>query len=319
MNHANTNRKRLLATVAPAAVLLGLWAGWGSVSRWIEQRASELAPPTPTLGSDIALQNRLIGALRSAAGDRGKAGDWTGAIRLVDQVCTPRQCPPALRELRAEAYLRTGDKPRAQSDFKELLGGRIPPDPNRMSRMPGMALIDTGAADPIAKGLFLALVGDTVGYAAHRTDVSRRTVGNTLSALDANNTAWACAYLPGDPADFKIALGLARSAVDRAEPDSKPTYLNTLGVLQVRAGRHADALRSLNEAEKLESEPANWPFLALAHDALGHPDDARRWADKLDRHLRVTFGRDTSNRRELLLFHGEIQRLLAGGAGKKNP
>ncbi len=310
MSQPMQNRTRLLATLLPAVLLLGVWAGWGALNRWVESKAEELRPGRPAEASDFALQNRLIGALRSVAADRAKSGDWAGAIALVDQVCTPRQCPGLLREMRAEAYLRAGERDKAAADFKELLGGRVPPDANQFSRMPGMAMVDTGAADPIAKGQYFALVGDWAGYAEHRRKIVKRAVGAELSALDANNTAWACAYAPGEPAEFNVPLGLAKSAVQRADPESKPTYLNTLGVLEVRAGRYADALRSLAEAERLQSDPANWPFLALAHQGLGKRAEARRWAEKLDKALVRTFGQATTNRRELLLFHREIQTLL---------
>ena len=305
-----TNHRRLAGAILPPVLLLGGWAIYGALNQWVESRVAELQGVRPTVGTDIALQNRLIGAVRTAMAQQGRAGNWDKALDIADSACTPRQCPTPIREMRAEAHLRRGDFPKASAEFKELLGGRVPPDANRMSRMPGMAMVDTGAADPIAKAIYLALVGDISGYASHRREISRRALGTQLSALDANNTAWACVYLPGDPADFQVALGLAQSAVDRAEPDSKATYLNTLGVVQYRAGKAKEALASLLEAERLETEPANWPFLALACEALGKPDDARRWAGKLDKALLDSYGSDTSNRREFLLFHRELGGIL---------
>ena len=64
------------------------------------------------------------------------------------------------------------------------------------------------------------------------------------------------------------------------EPD-KGALLNTLGVAQYRAGHYREAVATLTQSARLNSEgvcglqPADLAFLALAHHRLGEPDQAR--------------------------------------------
>ena len=60
--------------------------------------------------------------------------------------------------------------------------------------------------------------------------------------------------------------------------------MSTLGAALYRAGRCDDAIRRLEEGNRLRGEeglPSAWPFLAMAHHGLGHHDEARRWLDRL--------------------------------------
>ena len=60
--------------------------------------------------------------------------------------------------------------------------------------------------------------------------------------------------------------------------------LRTLGAALYRAGRFAEAIRSLEESHQNRSDdgdPRGFAFLAMAHHRLGHRDEAQRWLDKL--------------------------------------
>ena len=84
-----------------------------------------------------------------------------------------------------------------------------------------------------------------------------------------------------DAAAYRRALRLAENAC-RLDPDNG-YYLNTLGAALYRAGRFAEAVRRLEEAVQKRngvSIEADWVFLAMAHQRLGHHDEARRWLDR---------------------------------------
>jgi tetratricopeptide (TPR) repeat protein len=80
---------------------------------------------------------------------------------------------------------------------------------------------------------------------------------------------------------------LAEQAVE-ADPKSD-SYLKTLGGALYRAGRFEEAVQRLAEADKLteapdaasKSSPAyTWYFLAMAHQANGQSDEAKKWLGK---------------------------------------
>jgi hypothetical protein len=63
--------------------------------------------------------------------------------------------------------------------------------------------------------------------------------------------------------------------------------VTTLGAALYRAGRPDAAIRRLEEAARARggvSMADDWVFLAMAHHRLGHPDEARRWLDRLREH-----------------------------------
>jgi tetratricopeptide (TPR) repeat protein len=60
---------------------------------------------------------------------------------------------------------------------------------------------------------------------------------------------------------------------------------HVLGLALYRAGRFAEADAQLRRSPG--SDPTrdvlDWPVLAMAHQRLGQPDEARRWLDRADR------------------------------------
>ena len=101
----------------------------------------------------------------------------------------------------------------------------------------------------------------------------------------AKNVAWYATLAPGLDAHGDTSLRLAGVAVNgTADARLKGNHLNTLGAALYRAGRFEDAIRRLDEGIRLKggtSEPLDWPFLAMAHDRLGHRREALRWLDRL--------------------------------------
>jgi hypothetical protein len=104
----------------------------------------------------------------------------------------------------------------------------------------------------------------------------------TEVVLECNQASWVLVRDPGRPAAiYERGLRLAKGAC-RLEPDNGK-YLNTLGVAEYRAGLVAEALATLIRSNALnqEKQPSDLAFLAIAHQHLGHPAEAREMLDRL--------------------------------------
>jgi Tfp pilus assembly protein PilF len=102
------------------------------------------------------------------------------------------------------------------------------------------------------------------------------------SARNFNNAGWALVRDHGRPdVIYQRGLRLAMAAC-RLESDNG-LYLDTLGVAQYRAGLVAEALATLTRSNTTnkEKEPADLAFLAMAHQRLGHPAEARAMLHRL--------------------------------------
>lgn len=111
--------------------------------------------------------------------------------------------------------------------------------------------------------------------------------GETNHPLVANFVAWTACLAAGDVADFDDLVALANRAVEM-EPDSDQ-FLNTLGAVLYRAGRHQEALQKLQELaqrledpdRKAESSPAyTWYFLAMTYQTTGSTEAAEQYLKK---------------------------------------
>ncbi len=101
-------------------------------------------------------------------------------------------------------------------------------------------------------------------------------------ALECNNVGFALVRDPGRPeATYRRGLRLAEAACRLAPGNG--SFFNTLGVAQYRNGLAAPALATLTRSNALNGgkEPADLAFLALAHQSLGQPAEARVILDRL--------------------------------------
>ena len=166
-----------------------------------------------------------------------------------------------------------------------------------------------------------------------------RRFAQTNDADACHWVAWTCALAPEAVSDFAGALALANKMV-KSNPKSS-CYLNTFGAILYRAGQLEEAIQRLTEANQLlkdgdpnpsvRSSPAyTWFFLAMAHHASGHHDEAKKWLDKAgswtDRVLREhedgTGAKLPWNRRlTLKLLREEAQELLkpSGASQQSKP
>jgi tetratricopeptide (TPR) repeat protein len=125
--------------------------------------------------------------------------------------------------------------------------------------------------------------------------------------------------------DLHQPVQIAERAVGVDPKNISHTF--ALGATLYRAGRFAEAIKRLNEAnaavERGEGgnpgiSPAyTWFFLAMANYRLGQAEEARQWLDKAVKQMEQdTQNKDTfwNRRLTLHLFHREAEDLLHGPA-----
>jgi serine/threonine protein kinase/WD40 repeat protein len=135
-----------------------------------------------------------------------------------------------------------------------------------------------------------------------------------------NNLAWLHVAGPLDYRDAQTALPLAERAVTLA-----PTawqYLNTLGVVYYRLGRHHDAIKLLTQSANLDGDYAagsafDFFFLAMSHHQLGEPDKARDYYDRAVKWCAAQSSLPPTWPVELTQFRAEADALLGQPAIKR--
>ena len=148
-------------------------------------------------------------------------------------------------------------------------------------------------------------------------------------------TAWTCALGPSAVEDFADAVALADKAL-KSDPKSV-AHLTILGAVLFRGGQAERAVERLTEANKLlealdsdakSPPPYTWYFLAMAHHAAGHAEEAKTWLEKavestdkaLEEHEQEGGARIGWNRRlTLQLLRDEAERLIGPTKEKAEP
>jgi tetratricopeptide (TPR) repeat protein len=130
-----------------------------------------------------------------------------------------------------------------------------------------------------AHALALVAAGDIAGHRRACADLLQRS-GQTDDPQLANDVAWVCVRVAGAVSDPVPPLKLAEKAV-AAEPKDYH-YLNTLGAALYRAARFQESIEKLEQAMKIADGQgaAETLFLAMAHQRLGHADEAKQWLTK---------------------------------------
>jgi WD40 repeat protein len=115
---------------------------------------------------------------------------------------------------------------------------------------------------------------DNAGYrAACAGALARFRATPDLQA--AATVSWACALGPDSGVDPAQLVRLAERA--HAGNPGQYLYLRSLGACLFRAGRYKEALQRLQEASQAQPDsPMTGLLLALVHQKLGHPAEARR-------------------------------------------
>jgi eukaryotic-like serine/threonine-protein kinase len=173
--------------------------------------------------------------------------------------------------LRGQAYARLVRWGEAAADFREA--ARLEPD-------------DPWAWVQLAR---MSLRQDDAGAYARVCRELLDRFGTTDEPGTANTVAW-CLVLKGTPAvDPWPAVRLAERAV--AAMPEHAGYQGTLGAALLRAGRYDAAVARLEAGSRPDKPEASgvmaWLFLALVHQGLAHPAEARASLDRAVRWLDV--------------------------------
>jgi hypothetical protein len=164
-------------------------------------------------------------------------------------------------------------------------------------------------------------IGDDAGYRAACARMLDR-FGTTGDFTTANMVAWLGSLAPSAVSDRPRLVALAESSLASRPGDFM--ILNTLGATLYRAGRFEDSARALTEAIRRqggEGTAYDHLFLAMAHDRLGHTEEAHRWHARAARwiaaaghgpiqHAPIPTPLDWDSRLELHLLSREAESLL---------
>jgi WD40 repeat protein/tetratricopeptide (TPR) repeat protein len=213
-------------------------------------RAVEQAPDRWELWSGRATANAHLGRWEQVAADLTKATD--------------------LRPRDAELWARLGRAEAERDRWEQAAAG--------LNKAIKLGFDDVGAWQEDA---LLALArGDTKGYQRSCAGMARRFGGSQDEAAG-RALAWTCALAGDAVADLKPVLERAERTASK-NPASAAD-LRALAALLYRTGDFEAALRRAQEAMKLpgqSNDPACGFLLAMIHQRLGKPDEAKDWLAK---------------------------------------
>jgi serine/threonine protein kinase/Flp pilus assembly protein TadD len=131
--------------------------------------------------------------------------------------------------------------------------------------------------DTFAYACLFLIRGDTEGYIRFCQGLVRRA--GQMEGPEAYVMARTCAIAPQSPVDPARAVEWANQNVAGSQ---NPWDFHVLGLAQYRAGQFDKALQSFTKANDKAWAYAdiNWFGLALVHQRLGQPDQARQCLDK---------------------------------------
>jgi tetratricopeptide (TPR) repeat protein len=259
------------------------------------RRLEQLGGPPP---ADPAprLDLILFGPEPAARGDAWKErGEWDRAEAAYAEALRVRPLKRSVRDALARLHVERGHLDRATTTLADAV--RQMPDDAELRRQMGLALL--GSGDRAGwRGATAALLGH---------------FGGTIDPRKAGDVARSCVVGPEAATDPGIPVRLAEAAVQGADEALKADALSTLGAALYRAGRCDEAIRRLEEGNRLRGEeglPSAWPFLAMAHHRLGHHDEARHWLDRLREHQPSTDPAQFWDELAIRLLRSEAEALI---------
>jgi WD40 repeat protein/tetratricopeptide (TPR) repeat protein len=253
-------------------------------AKWLD-RAAALGPA-----------DAVRAGVRERADRYTAARNWPATLWYLDRLVADNPEEAALFVQRAGVHAQRGDSAKQAVDLAKAVDkGADGATAVRLAtlRAAGGQWVDAarllataadrGKAQWVAHATVCLKVGDRAAYRRVCESALDRAANGRFGPGDANEVAWACALAPGAAVDSGRAVVLAERALAEVQSEGRPGCLNTLGAVLYRAGRHRDAIARLREgmaAASSEGTEHDWVFLALAHHALGEPEEARRWAER---------------------------------------
>jgi eukaryotic-like serine/threonine-protein kinase len=251
------------------------------------------------LGGALAAFSRLLERTpddRDARLERGllalALGQPNLAIGDFSRVLAAEPDLDRVRYRRARAFYRLGQHREALADLDIL----VPKHPNEDDVYDLRAIVREALGD----------------HEQARADQQKASSLLPKDAKALNERAWTYATGPIAQRDPERAVTLARRAVALAP--GQQVSLNTLGVALYRAGQHAEAITFLEQslaAGKGEFDAFDLFFLAMAHQKLGHPSQARGCFDRAVQWCGKHKDLPAQYLRELTSFRAEAEELLA--------
>jgi Flp pilus assembly protein TadD len=246
-------------------------------------------------GTPITQEEDVLAWHRREAWEAEIAGQWFAAAwhltRLID--ATPADCELWKARAQAQAHLEQWDK--ASSDF---------------AKASQLAEADLEVRQHHA--LLQLYLGDENGYRQACATLLQRW-GSAKDPQILNTVAWTCALAPKAVADLGPVVRLAEKAVEGLPNDRH--FLNTLGAILYRAGRCEEAVQRLKQAvarsPTKKGGAEDWLFLAMAHQKLGHTEEAKSSLAKAGELMKPK-GIPWNQRLELQILHREAEALVKG-------
>jgi WD40 repeat protein/tetratricopeptide (TPR) repeat protein len=181
---------------------------------------------------------------------------WTGVLEVKPDL-------RAILNERAECYAGLAQWDKAAADYAKVIGSEPPND----------------AWFQLACVRLLA--GDTEGYEQLRKQVRERA-GGTKDPFTAYVASRTCMLSPQGLTEPAQLVRWAEQAV--ANQPRCAWYLHALGAAHYRAGELDQAVQRCRESLEADlgwrGTVLNWLVLAMAHQRLGHPGEAREWLNR---------------------------------------
>ncbi len=241
---------------------------------------------------------RLDGIVRGKV--HAQLGNWDRAVADYSRAIDPVPDDQFARSARGVAHAQLGRWEQASADFARATEGF-------RAAHGGLTSVDAW----YQHALLRLHLGDAAGY--------RRACAGSLQRYDqegddrlATYVAWTCVLGADAVTDPLRTVQLAKEVGSRFGPQPRG---DPLGAAHYRAGQPDKAVERYNEVVKADGKGGttwDWLFLALAHQKLGHAEEAKKWLARAVQAIGEAKSLEWNERLELQLLRREAEALIQG-------